>query len=240
MNTATRLRWVFVLAATLGAFQLRCGAQDAPTCGTASFPFEALTKPGDCDAGAADFAKAVSHDRMIELSNCGGKIYCKEGSARTSSIVPLSGTDLDTCIFQLSSDIGGDLHTLFDSRVIWDPYLDRFWMVTAERGEVVLGNGNRKWRGKLHIAVSADGAPDSLSTYHWTKYTTGGTRGALDVNSLPNSLPSLADAFPDRPSIFVDDTFLFIAMKEADAGHQFNIPPEPNRFFDARSLICSS
>jgi hypothetical protein len=227
------LVWGGSLALGLGVPDRSASAQldlpDCPSSYTLPAPVTARAgNPPSADSdGPADPDEAVGASRIVCLTNSGINIRCKSGAPRSGGAgetMPLYGLNagLDNVMFQQDPDLQhGQLADMGDTRVIYDGYEDRFWIISAEHGEMFIDEmGTTRAAGRLHFAVSKSGGPDNGTTGSWYKYTYGGNAGlALDPENIQcaqgvNCASFDPSAIPDVPNIVVDQTYLYLAVRE--------------------------
>lgn len=186
---------------------------DAPGCEAATLPDESILRDTGCAKKAGDCDIAVGTTHIVLTSNCGVEIRCAGGDIRESQS-DLVGSSLSTAMFKLALSGGGN--AIYDPRVVWDNYHSRFWVVALEGPASDL-------EGRIHVAVSKDDSPYDVSTTHWNKFTQDGLGSPFDPQASGFTDKHVDDSFPDRTQIAVDETYLYVLVREAEAdGNPFD------------------
>lgn len=161
---------------------------------------------------AGDNDLAVSDDRIVLVSNCRVKITDKAGNMVAEALLR-DGTEFDPAYEGLFIPVIGGAgqnagNRVFDPRVHYDPFAERFWIVAVEQLSPFAQEPlffDKTW---LRVAVSKDATPNNLSADpmngDWHEFT-------FDLKSSQDTQAPLF-GFADRPTINTDDAWLYVAI----------------------------
>jgi hypothetical protein len=232
-----------VLVCALAMYPCAASGQgDSPACSDDPFPLPATVTvrpaPPPTTAGAADCDIAAGLDAEVTATNSGFALRCKSGAPHpgATGTVPLfgDGLDLNEAMFQQTPSLAGDPYSqMYDSKVLYDGFADRFWIVTLESGlepDPDDPEGPQWAGGRVHIAVSTTGSPDNFSwapcpldplhpecAGSWYKYTEAGTAPPFNLRSAGHPGDRFVlNSLPDVASMAVDETHLYLAIREGE------------------------
>lgn len=231
-RTLAQLTSRFALAIACGSATLALARLDVPTCQTVTLPDDAILLPdptgqSPCPKTTGDGGIAVGTDAIVLTSNCGVQVRCQDGGTWDDPEL-LEGANLSLAMFRREAEheIYNDI---FDPRVIWDGFDNRFWVVAMEWFITDPGGIDPTYLdGRIHVAVSTDSEPRNVSTTYWNKFTNGGQADPLDPHESGHGDALAYNSFPDRTQIAVDEKYLYICLTERDGD---------NNKFDERDLV---